>query len=198
MKSNICDLAGQKEKLDAVLAEVEKCASYNNLSNKSALRLRLLAEELVGMLPALLEHTTGSFWLENDGSKYELHVSVRALETGFDTREKLLMLSTTGKNAAAVGIMGKIRAAAESLLFSSDEDIVFSDFSDYEMDATNYNHSWSLKLYTDRIRSRAESEAAAAEAWDELEKSIVAQLADDVVVGIKGRQVDIIVRKEFA
>ena len=198
MKSNICDLSGQKEKLDAVLKEVEKCAAFNDLNAKSTLRLRLLAEELVGMLPELLEHSTGNFWLENDGMKYELHVSVHALETGFTTREKLLSLSSTGKNAAAVGIMGKIRVAAENLLFSADNDIIFSDFSDYEMDSTNYNHAWSLKLYTDNIRNRASSEAAAAEAWDELEKSIVAQLADDVVVGIRGRQVDIIVRKEFA
>lgn len=35
------------------------------------------------------------------------------------------------------------------------------------------------------------------EKWDELEKSIVANLADNVVVGIDGRQVNIVLKKKF-
>jgi hypothetical protein len=33
--------------------------------------------------------------------------------------------------------------------------------------------------------------------WDQLEKSIVAKLADGVIVGVKGKKVDIIIKKEF-
>ena len=36
------------------------------------------------------------------------------------------------------------------------------------------------------------------EAWDELEKSVIASAADDVIVGVKGRKADIIIVKKFA
>ena len=41
-------------------------------------------------------------------------------------------------------------------------------------------------------------EAEEAEAWDELEKSVIASAADDVTVGVKGKQVDIVIVKRFA
>jgi hypothetical protein len=37
-----------------------------------------------------------------------------------------------------------------------------------------------------------------AEKWDELEKSVIASVADDVIVGVKGKRVDIVVIKRFA
>lgn len=198
MKSNICALTGEKGQMEAVLTEVDKCAAYNGLNGKSALRARLLAEELVGMLPDLLKEAEGSFWMENNGKKYEMHVSVRAKETGVMTRERLLAVSTSGKNAAATGIMGKIRAAAEMMLFPAEEDLVGADFYDFGLETSvSYGQMWSLSHYVDRIQQQAEAKAK-EDAWDELEKSIVSKLADDVIVGIKGKQVDIIVRKEFA
>ena len=35
------------------------------------------------------------------------------------------------------------------------------------------------------------------ENWDELEKSIIANLADDVIVGVKGKEATIAVVKKF-
>ena len=189
MKSNVCKLTGT-EGLQDVLREVEKCAAFNELDVKQTRRLRLLAEELVGMMPALLENATGTFMVENKGTRYDLHVRMKARETGFNTREKLMAVSSTGTNAAATGIMGKIRAAAEMMLFP-DDDVVVLDFYDYgAVNSMAYNHMWSLRQYSDQVKEKEEE-------WDELEKSIVAKLADDVIVGIKGKQVDIIVRKTF-
>ena len=36
-----------------------------------------------------------------------------------------------------------------------------------------------------------------AEEWDELEKSVIANLADDVTVGVLNGKVDMVVRKKF-
>ena len=36
-----------------------------------------------------------------------------------------------------------------------------------------------------------------SEEWDQLEKSIVAKLADDVIVGVRGKKVEIIIKKKF-
>ena len=55
MKSNLCTLSQGTLHLDAIFAEVDQCASCNTLSRKCWLQLRLLAEELTGVLPALLK-----------------------------------------------------------------------------------------------------------------------------------------------
>jgi hypothetical protein len=34
--------------------------------------------------------------------------------------------------------------------------------------------------------------------WDELEKTIIASVADDVIVGVKGKNANIIIVKKFA
>ena len=67
MKTDVCKLTNDKSTLDNILAEAEKSASYNKLNAKQSLQLRLLAEEMVGMLPELLEIGNGEFWIENDG-----------------------------------------------------------------------------------------------------------------------------------
>ena len=53
------------------------------------------------------------------------------------------------------------------------------------------NDQWTLKRYKDAERNNKEP-------WDELEKSIIANLADDLTVGVKGRQATIVVTKKFA
>lgn len=197
MKSDICKLAGQEGQMEAIFRETEKCAVYKELDALSTLRLRLLAEELVEMLPALLQHAEGTFWIESEQKKFELHVSVQAYQVDLELRDKLISVSKSGKNAAAVGIMGKIRAAAETMLLAADESAEIMDFCNYGLDSMSaYRRAWSMQNYVRSIKAQskgAETEAA----WDELEKSIIANLADDVIVGVKGNQVDVIVRKEF-
>ena len=101
MKSNICKLNEDLACLGTVLAEVEKVTTYNGLEDKKALRLRLLAEELCGMLPGLIENFSGEFWAENDGDDYELHVELKADDMNIDLRDELISVSKSGKNAAA-------------------------------------------------------------------------------------------------
>ena len=49
---------------------------------------------------------------------------------------------------------------------------------------------WTLNRYRDAERNNSEP-------WDELEKSIIANLADDVVVSVKGNNVEIAIIKKF-
>ena len=207
MKSNICKLNKGLTCLEAVLAEVEKVTSYNGLEDKKALRLRLLAEELCGMLSGLVENFSGEFWAENDGNNYELHVELKADDMSLDLRDELISVSKSGKNAAAKGIMGKIRAVAETmLLVASDSSIPlptdgFYDYHGFNMGfgyidsaisfETGYVYSWSLYNYKTAVGEKEE------DAYAELERSIVAKLADDIIVGVRGKNVEIIVKKSF-
>ena len=86
MKSDICTLsANDIESLKKVLSETEKTAVYAALDKKQSGRLRLLAEELVEMLPSLLAFTAGEFWIDCNGKNFELHTTLtpRASESLF-------------------------------------------------------------------------------------------------------------------
>ena len=194
MKTDVFKLTQDTQKLEIMLNETEKAAAYSGLDKKQSIRLRLLAEELIGMLPELLEYITGEFWIESKGKEFELHLSATLSDMFAADREKLLSVSTSGRNAAAKGVMGKIRAAFEIMLieYVTTPAAIGYDYYDMGMmpNPAYYSALWSLEQYKE---SAKENENA----WDELEKSIIANLADDVVVGIKGRQVDIIVKKSF-
>ena len=187
MKSDVCLLSTDKNSLQALLNETEKAASYSNL--------RLLAEELVSMLPELLDYSNGSFWIESEEKKFELHVSLSPNESlTAEKREKLLKVSTSGKNSAATGIMSKIKIAAQFMLIDYEENAVLNpSFYDYGLhDNTAFSSiAWSLNVYREKIDQEKKED------WDELEKSIVANIADDVCVGLQGKKVDIIVKKSF-
>lgn len=197
MKSNICALKKGGLGLETILVEVEKVSAYNGLKDKEALRLRLLAEELTGMLPELVKNFDGHFWLENSGKKYELHTAFSVDGLSKEEKQALIAVSATKKNASAAGFMGKIRDIAENILLHTDEPNVYyaagylnggdvADISCY--------YVWTLEQY---INQQKENLDNSDEEWDQLEKSIVAKLADDVIVGVKGRNVEIIIKKEF-
>ena len=198
MKSDIYSFTKETYDINCITELVKKISAYNNLSEKQELRLTLLAEELAEMIPHLLKYGKAEFSAENKNDNYELRIKLYADEVldSFD-REKLLSVSKSGRNAAATGILNKIRIAAETML----SDYVLADslvntpidgnnnFYNMGMDITLSNyHVWTLDKYRD---SAKENSAA----WDELEKSIIANLADDITVGVINGTVEIIVKK---
>ena len=55
--------------------------------------------------------------------------------------------------------------------------------------------AWSLLSYKEDVDGSSGEDKD--EAWDELEKSIIAKLADDVIVGVLNGKADITVKKSF-
>lgn len=192
MKSDVHVLTNTMDDFRIIPEEAEKIANYNNLNEHDSRRLRLLAEELIGMLPRLLAYGNGEFWIENSGKNYELHVMLKVENFMNIDRDKLLSISKSGKNAASVGIINKIRIAAELMMIGYAEASMYEGMDFYEMGVMNqyldYSRAWSLNNYRGQAKQLE---------WDELEKSIIAKLADDVVVGIIGNKVDIAIKKKF-
>lgn len=202
MKSDIYKLpygATDYQQFTMILDEVSKLAEYNKVDKKKASHLRLLAEELICMLPEILSFSEGEFWIENDGDCFELHTLIKPnTALTWDKREKILDVSSTGKNAAAKGILNKILLTVKWMLIDSDnitENLTSNMYNFYDMGRANIptfaGTSWSLDAY------RRQTEGKDNEDWDELEKSIIANVADDVIVGMKSKQVDIVVRKKI-
>ena len=48
------------------------------------------------------------------------------------------------------------------------------------------------------LSQEKETDTEADMAWDDLQKSIVAKLADDVVVGVKSDRIVMVITKDFA
>lgn len=181
----------------------EDFTTHMNFSPREVLHLRLLTEETIGMLRAILDTYDGEVWFEGDAFSYKICFSVRA-SVDPDMRDALLDVSTTGENAASRGIMGKIGTAIANGLSDYSHAIdVTSEYNagvgpawrmgvDSTVDTVDMSmYSWSLSRYKSAIEDEMDSGADANDEWDELEKSIVAQLADDVIVGVRGGKVQI-------
>ena len=201
MRTDTIIVSSRGNQMEAALKEAEKVAAYKGLSAKNALHLRLLTEEMMGMMRSITGETEGKFWIEDEGGEYRLHLLA---ETSMDSekRDQLLAASSTGKNESARGLMGRLRDFFER---SVDDD--YRSFPSPLLYSGMYEHSstptldweWSMMRYEDFLSSRVKNnDAAAREAWDELEKSVVAKVADDVKVSIRGRSVEMILVKKMA
>ena len=197
MKSNVCKIENGTKDLDLILKESERVAEYNGLTHKQSLQLRLLCEEVDGMLPNITDDFNGNIWIEFEDGVCKVNVTVEIPEFNIDKKDELIAIAKNRKNAAAVGIVGKIRDAIEN--FFLNENGVASSCLGATMfgQATGYSEGtagayiWSLDSYKNTVEEKTE-------AWDELEKSVIAAVADDVIVGVKGNQANITIVKKFA
>ena len=199
MKSNACKIVNGTKDLAAILKEREKVAVYNELTHKQTLQLRLICEEIDGMLPNILGDFEGELTIEIVDGVCKVVVSVEFDSFTAEKKKELVSVAKNKKNAAAVGIVGKIRSVIENVFL--DEEIaracgasssVFQMATGYS-EGIDYSYIWSLSQYRSTVQP-----AEQPEEWDELEKSVIAAVADDVIVGVKGKKADIIVIKKFA
>jgi hypothetical protein len=63
MVSNICKIEKGANALYEILNESERVADYSGLNKKQSLQLRLICEELNGMLPNIIDNYSGDFWI---------------------------------------------------------------------------------------------------------------------------------------
>ena len=183
------------------LSQAERVAAFKGLDAKSAMHLRLLTEEMMGIMHALTGEREADFWIDDEGGVFSLHLSAYA-EMDSEMRKKLLSVSKSGKNDAARGVTGKLRDLFERFMAPGDTSIGQSlaaglccESMDPEFGTMRImqNDYWSLQKYRASLERISEPD----ENWDELEKSVVAKLADDVKIGIKGRDVEITIIKKF-
>lgn len=199
MKSNVCKIDKGTQDLEAIFKESEKVAIFNGLTHKQTLQLRLLCEELDGMLPKIIGDFNGQLWIEFAEGVCKVHASIELDDITLDKKNELVNVAKNKKNAAAVGIVGKIRSALENFLMSDESmgalDAASGAFymSTNYSEGVNYAYLWSLEQYKSSVNKEEQTEA-----WDELEKSVIASVADDVIVGVKGKRADIVIVKKFA
>ena len=196
MKSNVCKIDKGTLDLEAILNESEKVAVYNQLNEKQTLQLRLLCEEIDGMLPNIIDDFCGDFWIDFEDGVCKINVAIEFNEFTAGKKKELIKVSKNKKNAAVTGVLGKIRSALEDMFLDSEWNKTYEmarlfNCANENCFGMDYSYMWSLQQYKQSIKKEEKE-------WDELEKSIVTSIADDIIVGVKGRKANIIIVKKFA
>ena len=198
MKSNVCKIENGTKDLAAILGECERVAVYNDLTEKQAGQLRLLCEELDGMLPNVIGDFDGEIWIEFENGVCRINASLELARFSLDKKEELIKTSTNKKNAAAVGIVGKVRSVLEDIFLDANAFKAYSPLAEGLQLVTGcgesvpYSYFWTLEEYK---KGAHEQEV---EEYDELERSIISSVADNVTVGVKGKKADIVIIKDFS
>jgi len=199
MRSDVIHVTNEGDGIDEALEQTEKVAVFKGLESKNALHLRLLTEEMMGMMRALTGEREADFWIEDDGGDFELHLRAETRMTG-ELRKKLLSASTSGKNDSAKGVLGKLRDLFERAIEPIDDGLPLFytaglEHSGADLGALTVEAAgmWSLNAY----RASVEKDKAPKEEWDELEKSVIANIADEVNIGIADNNVEMTVFKKF-
>lgn len=208
MKTKEIIIASSGQGMDEALLETERIGVESGLTPKEVLRLRLLTEELFGMMRSILGLVLARFQVEEENNTFSIRLDSTVQMTQ-EMRKQLMSVSSEGRNAAAVGFMGKLRDMISVALLPNESGLsILSGFSMGMMStvrntdaiarqANEKMFSWSMSKYKSEVEGLRDEDREAEEAWDELEKSIVANIADEVSVLVQGSDVKIIITKAF-
>lgn len=204
MQTERFTITSREARLQEALDMTENLGREKGLGKKENLRLRLLAEELIGMMRGITEEAAADYWIEQEGRQYILHLAAD-VRMNRKMRDQILAVSSSGENAAARGFMGRLKdMIAAAFLPDEYGSTVLTGLSMGLMGMAGnsspqmqqnsvYALNWSLQRYKSEIEGTEEADQALAE----LEHSIVASLADDVTASVEGSHVEIAIYKAF-
>ena len=196
MKKDFLMLDGCIATEERALDGVEQGAISFGFDEKDAAFARLLAEEAINAFSSLIGVNSGTVWVEEKEDDFEIHLEGNA-DLGSDERKKLIELSKNKKNTARKGILGKISSFIDYI--ASDSVVGENPFIFYEMsnDMVIYSSvitpsgkaAWSMK---DEDKVKAEEKD---EVLTDIEKSIIEKFADDIIVSIALKKIELIIKK---
>ena len=174
METNHIYVNGQEDRIELALAEADHFSEYQDLSVRDARRVRLLTEELLGMVRGLTGAYTAMFWIEGEKKKCYLHLQAKT-EMSNEKRAELIAASTSGKNAAAKGLGGHLRNLIEVGLQSFDdvaklnsqsgETVAMYSFG-MEPTATTFTPgSWTLSRFRENLPARGKTRTQSGISW---------------------------------
>ena len=194
--------------MDEALSLTDRTAEAMGLDRRGSFYLRLLAEEMFNMVRAITGKFGAEFWIEEGNMTCRLNLSAK-YELAYSERREFLSVATGGKNSASVGVMDKLRNLVEAGLYGLEESFALQDkyrvgmFGYGAMDImdagmTEAVYAWSMQKYKAEVEANRSENEETEDAWDELEKSIIANVADEVKASVRRDGVDLVVVKKFA
>ncbi|MCL2086231.1 MAG: hypothetical protein FWH05_01390 [Oscillospiraceae bacterium] len=178
--------------IEQILDKTEEFGELCGLCNADKAKLRLLAEEMLGLNVRLFDELEFEFSLKNEGNRFTLKLSVNT-DVSAEQKSQILSLATDGKNAAHKGILGKISGVFYDMLMISGN--VNPSMS--QMPIT-YGGVGNLMYFSMNEYREWLANAPTEEQWDGVEKSIIANIATDVKVGVKNNKVEMTTLADFS
>ena len=192
MKSESIVISTNEGNIDKVLEVVE--AFSKDLDHKTGLRIRLLAEETMNLIRSITGEMDAEFFLERDDDQVRLHLNTNTIMFAAK-RKELMEISTSKENAAAKGFMGKIREVFELAMLPKDERsaresrIGMMGLVDPTALSATSSETWKMSNYKDSVDKMDQNTEFAQEARNELERSILGNIAKEVEISIIGDDV---------
>ena len=196
MKTSEFKVTGQGTGIKEALDATEKLGADSGLGEKEILRLRLLGEELFGLVRGITGELEAVYQASREDRCFDLRLWAD-VKLDQEMRKQLIAVSFSGENAAVKGFMGRIKEMIAVSLLPADAGPSLLSMGFMSMGSPGGYRAeagcdWTMKRYKEKLGDAPEDDA-----WDELEKSIVANLADDVSVSVQGSHVEITISKLF-
>ena len=188
---------------------IEEYAENVGMGPKDTMHVTLLVEETIGMVCAMVEEFEAELWLEGDRHQCVIHLDA-VVRNGEEMKQRAVsdLSRQHGKKDEPEGFMAKISELLQcAYLFDDEEEVphvLKHAIPEYMLlgmkqgsDGPLKLGKWSLSTYKDMLKKKHGSEKEFEEALNELEKSIVASIADDVTVGIRKNQIRLVITKNL-
>lgn len=187
IKSLICPIEGNPRDIERAINEITEFSKYEGLDQAKSERLRLIGEELLGMVEGILSTENGRFWIEKD-TDYAVNFAASA-EIG--DRAKAI-LDQTSKNTEYKGLKGLFNKTVDVFekLFeaagnSPDAMQLELPISGVEMIEPS-SFEWSLSKYEEDLERNEK-----VNRWDELELPVLKKMSKDIVISYRNKRIDI-------
>ncbi len=169
-RTNTVHMLPGENKLEEALQSARHYSERQHLNPHASMQLELLTEESLGFVQRVVDHTTRDFWIEGTGMVYRIHIRF-AEKVGSGEFRKLVELSSSGRAPGMNTFSSKIwNAVHMGLKWSSGKE-----------KGSKPAYEWKL------------SESGTSE--EEIGKSILGAVADDIRLSVKNNRVELIVSK---
>lgn len=158
-------------------------------------------------MKSVVGNVSGHYWVDQEDQLFAIHLETDVASMDREMRRQLLSVSSSGQNAAATGLIGKIRDMISVMMLpreggKNETAAPMPDSGSGGAGSTagtqtgnTGSYVWSMQKHKEEILQ--DSDAGEENDWDELEKSIVSSIADDVSISIDGTTVQITIIKQF-
>ena len=170
-RSETVHMAPGENKVADALEVCRRFAQMQHMDMRTSMQLELLTEESVDLFERLLSHAQRDFWVEGTAKLYRIHLRSPVRLNGAEEYKRLVELSSRGKNDAVKTISARI---AEAMLLGSQK---------FVSKKRGGKESFEWKLSNNEITE------------EEIGRSIVAKVANDVRINVSPDSVELIVLK---
>ena len=127
MKSDVIRIDSKGNGFREAIVQTDKTAVFVGLNQDQSLDLQLLTEEMLSLVRSVTGEVKASFWIESEAKAFELHMTAKTVMDR-EKRRQLIESSTSRKNEAATGFLGRLRNAFEEAM-ASEADNQYVDMS---------------------------------------------------------------------